>query len=114
MATPAASTVESKEDKSGTSPIVVVELGAPQSAIAVRHLRKGKGKLFRHVERIISDLAADGTVKASAQPVVIVVHEIPAPPWAGMMGGMGGMRGMMGGMGGMGGMGMSDDDEDED
>jgi nitrate/nitrite transporter NarK len=110
MATPAAGTVESKEDKSATSPIVIVELGEPQPAMAVRRMRKGKGKLFRHVERIISDLAADGTVKASAQPVVIVVHEIPSPPWAGMMGGM---RGMMGGMGG-GMMGASEDDEDED
>jgi hypothetical protein len=45
----------------------------------VKRLRKGKGKLFTHVERIVSDLAEAGTVKASTQPVVIVVREIPSP-----------------------------------
>jgi hypothetical protein len=86
MTTVATSTAEPKEsrehDKGGNSSMVIVELDAPQSAIAVRRLRKGKGKLFQHVDRIIRDLTEDGTIKASAQPVVIVVQEIPAPPWA--------------------------------
>jgi hypothetical protein len=93
MATAATSTTESKEsrehekesrehDKSGSTSMVIVELDEPQSTMAVRRLRKGKGKLFHHVDRIIRDLAADGTIKASAQPVVIVLQEIPAPPWA--------------------------------
>jgi hypothetical protein len=86
MATASASTTETKEsreqDKTSASPIVIVELDEPQSASAVRRLRKGKGKLFEHVERILKDLAHDGTVKANAQPVVFVLQEIPEPPWA--------------------------------
>ena len=86
MATAAASTTETKEtrehDKGSAPPIVIVELDEPQSATAVRRLRKGKGKLLKHVEQIIKDLTDDGTIKASAQPVVLVVQEIPAPPWA--------------------------------
>ena len=33
------------------------------------------------VERIMSDLVADGTVKSTAQPVVIVVRETPVSFW---------------------------------
>jgi hypothetical protein len=86
MAPTAANTTEPKEtresDKGGSSPIVIVELDEPQSAIAVRRLRKGKGKLLKHVEQIVKDLVDDGTVKANAQPIVLVVQEIPVPPWA--------------------------------
>jgi hypothetical protein len=86
MATTATSTPEQREsreqDKAGKSHIVVVDLDEPQSPVAVKRLRKGKGKLFNHVERIVKDLVEDGTVKANAQPVVIVVRELPGPPWA--------------------------------
>jgi hypothetical protein len=44
-------------------------------------LRKGRGKLMVHVERIVADLAEAGTVKPGAQPVVIVVREVPSPFW---------------------------------
>lgn len=85
MATPATSTPEQREsrehDKS-SSKIVVVDLDEPQSGLAVRRLRKGKGKLFKHVEQIVKDLAEDGTVKSGAQPIVIVVREMPSAPWA--------------------------------
>ncbi len=85
MAT-AAGTTETKEsreqEKTSHTPIVVVDLDEPQSPLAVRRLRKGKGKLFGHVERIVKDLVEDGTIKANAQPLVIVVQEVPAPPWA--------------------------------
>jgi Family of unknown function (DUF6200) len=93
MAHAATSTTESKEsrehdkesrehDKGGSTSMVIVELDEPQSTTAVRRLRKGKGRLFHRVDRIIRDLAEDGTIKASAQPIVIVVQEIPALPWA--------------------------------
>jgi hypothetical protein len=86
MATAATGTTESKEsrehDKGGSTSMVIVELDKPQSTVDVRRLRKGKGKLFHHVDRIIRDLTEDGTIKASAQPIVIVVQEIPSPPWA--------------------------------
>jgi hypothetical protein len=84
MATAPATSSEKEtreHDRSSTSSIVVVELDEPQSTTSVRRLRKGKGKLFTHVEHIIKDLTDDGTIKANAQPVVIVVQEIPAPPW---------------------------------
>jgi hypothetical protein len=65
----------------GSSSVVVVDLGEPQSSVAVKRLTKGKGALYRKVDQIMKDLAADGTVKADAQPVVIVVREYPVPPW---------------------------------
>ena len=60
---------------SAQSQIVVVDLGEPQSTDDVGDLRKGQGKLLVHVESIISDLVAAGTVGSNAQPVVIVVRE---------------------------------------
>ena len=81
MANPATSSGEQarEHEKGSKLQIVVVELADPQSSRDVKRLRKGQGKLFTHVERIVSDLAEAGTVKASAQPVVIVVREIPSP-----------------------------------
>jgi hypothetical protein len=64
-----------------SSNVVVVDLGVPQSSVAVRRLTKGKGKLFKHVDQIVKDLVAQGTVKSGAQPIVIVVREYPWPPW---------------------------------
>jgi hypothetical protein len=86
--TPATSTSEPhretrEQDKAAKqSQIIVVDLDDPQPSERVRRLRKGKGKLFTKVERIVKDLVDDGTVKASAQPIVIVVREMPSPPWA--------------------------------
>lgn len=83
MANPATGASEQREprehDKAGKSQIVVVDLGEAQSTRDVRRLRKGKGKLMTHVERIVSDLVEAGTVKSSAQPVVIVVRESLSP-----------------------------------
>jgi len=82
MATPATSTTEGRESRDSKTQIVVVDLDQPQPSPLVSRLRKGKGKLFDKVERIVKDLVADGTVKSGAHPVVIVVREVPAPPWA--------------------------------
>jgi hypothetical protein len=81
MATTAAGTTEHREprDKAGKSEIVIVDLDKVQTPRDVRLLRKGKGKLTSRVERIVNDLIADGTVKATAQPVVIVVRESMSP-----------------------------------
>ena len=57
---------------------VIVDLGEAQPSTQIRRLRKGKGKLFQHVETIIDDLIAAGTVKSNAQPVVIIVRELPS------------------------------------
>jgi len=80
MAAPAAEARTT--EKSGTSSMVIVELDEPQSSVAVKRLRKGKGSLYKSVEQIVKDLTDDGTIKASAQPLVIIVQEIPSPPWA--------------------------------
>ena len=64
------------QEKSGT-PIVVVDLDEPQPSRLVKRLRKGQGKLMTRVERIVADLVEAGTVKSTAQPVVIVVRENP-------------------------------------
>jgi hypothetical protein len=83
MATTTSSTSETREkgEHAGASSIVVVDLGEPHSHEAVKRLCKGKGSLFTHVDKIVKDLVADGTVKSNAQPVVIVVREYPTPPW---------------------------------
>jgi hypothetical protein len=96
MATATSSATEQREQDKGStksSQIVIVDLDEAQTSQRVKQLRKGKGKLMTRVERIVNDLVEAGTVKAAAQPVVIVVREIPGSPW---------------------GFGMNDDDDDED
>jgi Family of unknown function (DUF6200) len=83
MATAAAEARASeKATASSSSSMVIVELDEPQSSVAVKRLRKGKGTLYKSVEQIVKDLTEEGTIKSGAQPVVIIVQEIPAPPWA--------------------------------
>lgn len=60
---------------------IVIDLGRPQSPKQVRRLRKGRGKLMRRIEEIVDDLAATGTVKAAAQPIIIIVRERVPVPW---------------------------------
>lgn len=79
--TTAATSDKQSRAQSGSSSVVVVDLGEPQSSVAVKRLTKGKGALYDKVDKIMKDLVADGTVKADAQPVVIVVREFPMPPW---------------------------------
>jgi Family of unknown function (DUF6200) len=81
MATATSGTSETREKSDHGASIVVVDLGEPQSHAAVSHLCKGRGPLFTHVEKIVKELVTEGTVKASAQPIVIVVREYPTPPW---------------------------------
>lgn len=83
MATTATSTAEREsKEQTSKSQIVVVDLDEPQSAQLVKRLRKGRGKLMTRVERIVGDLVEAGTVKSGAQPVVIVVRELPPMPWS--------------------------------
>jgi DNA-binding TFAR19-related protein (PDSD5 family) len=94
MATTATGTTEQSREQDKARPqIVVVDLDQPQSAERVKRLRKGRGRLMNRVERIVGDLIQAGTLKSTAQPVVIVVREIPASPWS---------------------FGSSDDDDDDD
>jgi hypothetical protein len=80
MEATATSTTESRErEKVSKSQIVVVDLDETQPSRLVSRLRKGKGKLLTRVERIVSELVEAGTIKSPAQPVVLVVREIPSP-----------------------------------
>jgi hypothetical protein len=83
MAVPTASATEPREpreqEKGSKSQLVIVDLDEPQPSPLVTRLRKGKGKLLTKVERIVNDLVAAGTIKSTAQPVVIVVREFPSP-----------------------------------
>jgi hypothetical protein len=83
MAATPTGTTESREpreqEKSSKSQIVIVDLDEPQPSRLVSRLRKGKGKLLTKVERIVNDLTEAGTIKSMAQPVVIVVREVPSP-----------------------------------
>jgi hypothetical protein len=83
MASTATTTAETSESKpaKATSKLVVVELDEPQSTLSIKRMRKGKGKLLKHIDQIVEDLTSDGTIKGNAQPVVIIVQEIPSPPW---------------------------------
>ena len=83
MATTPAGATEHREsraqDRTSKSELVVVDLGEAQSTREVRRLRKGRGKLMNRVERIVDDLVDAGTIKSTAQPVVIVVRESVSP-----------------------------------
>jgi hypothetical protein len=70
-----------KDKDKAKQQIVMVDLGKRQSPKQVRRLREGRGKLIEHIEEIVEDLVEAGTVKASAQPVVIIVRETPPVPW---------------------------------
>jgi hypothetical protein len=62
-------------DRASKSQLLVVDLGKRQSPKQVKRLRKGRGKLVGRIDQIVADLVEAGTVKAGAQPIVIVVRE---------------------------------------
>jgi Family of unknown function (DUF6200) len=67
-----------EQEKGSKFQVVIVDLGEPQTSALVTRLRKGKGKLLTKVERIVNDLVEAGTIKSTAQPVVLVVREYPS------------------------------------
>jgi hypothetical protein len=77
-ATPAPASTEPHSQKDSGKSLIVVDLGEPQSSARIRRLRKGKGRLFNHVEHIVDDLVNAGTIKSNAQPVVVIVRELPS------------------------------------
>jgi hypothetical protein len=68
---------QAQDDK---TPLIVVELAKRRSPEQVRRLRKGRGKLVGDIEETLAELVSSGTVKADAQPVVIVVRETSLAP----------------------------------
>jgi Family of unknown function (DUF6200) len=72
-------------EKKGKPSLVVVELARRRSPEQIRRLRKGRGKLVYDIEDAVEELVQSNTIKADAQPIVIVVREVPPAPllWAG-------------------------------
>jgi hypothetical protein len=80
--TPQREQAQPKDNKEAAkSQLVVVDLGKRQSRKQVKRLRKGRGKLVRRIDEIVAELVETGTVKADAQPVVVVVREETPLPW---------------------------------
>jgi Family of unknown function (DUF6200) len=73
---------EKTHEKTSGSQIVVVDLEDAQPNQLVKRLRKGSGKLMTKVERIVGDLVQAGTIKSTAQTVVVVVREMPPSPFS--------------------------------
>ena len=61
--------------ETGSSKIVIVDVGDLQSEAQVGELREGHGTLVHRIERIVDDLIDAGTLKSGAQTVVVVVRE---------------------------------------
>jgi hypothetical protein len=59
----------------------LVDLSRRQTPRQVKRLRKGRGTLVTRIDEIVEELVRSGTVKAEAQPVVIVVREKVSLPW---------------------------------
>jgi Family of unknown function (DUF6200) len=74
---------DQREQREPAKPqLVIVDLGKRQTPKQVRRLRKGRGKLLQRIDGIVDELVQAGTIKANAQPVVIVVREEPRLPLA--------------------------------
>ena len=61
--------------------LVLVDLSRRQTPRQISRLRKGRGSLVPRIDKIVEELVESGTVKADAQPVVIIVRESMALPW---------------------------------
>jgi Family of unknown function (DUF6200) len=61
--------------------LVLVDLSRRQTPKQISRLRKGRGSLIPRIDKIVEELVEAGTVKAEAQPVVIIVRESMTLPW---------------------------------
>jgi len=53
---------------------IIVDMGSQRRA-RVRQLRRGRGKLMDEVNSVLAELRTDGSISASAQPVVVIVRQ---------------------------------------
>ncbi len=63
------------------TPLMVVELKKKYSADQLKKLRKGKGKLYRNVRKLVDELTTGEGAPEKVQPVVIVVQEKGDDGW---------------------------------
>jgi hypothetical protein len=85
MPTERTTTTEPREHRereaTGKLPLVMVDLSRRQTPEQIKRLRKGRGRLVKRIDEIVDELIQAGTVKADAQPVVIVVREKLSMTW---------------------------------
>jgi Family of unknown function (DUF6200) len=70
-----------EQAETGRPPLVMVDLSKQQTSERIKRLRRGRGSLLKRIDEIVEELIQAGTVKAGAQPVVIVVREKPSMTW---------------------------------
>jgi len=70
-----------EHEAAGKPQLVLVDLARRQTPRQLKRLRKGRGTLVTRIDEIVEELVSSGTVKANAQPVVIVVREKVSLPW---------------------------------
>jgi hypothetical protein len=70
-----------EHEAAGKPQLVLVDLARRQTPRQLKRLRKGRGTLVTRIDEIVEELVQSGTVKANAQPVVIVVREKVSLPW---------------------------------
>ena len=63
-------------DPVGKPAPIIIDLGK-KSRKQVRRAREGTGKLMDQITVMLDELRADGTIKADAQPVLIIVRQKP-------------------------------------
>jgi hypothetical protein len=68
-------------EATGKQQLVLVDLSRRQTPKQVKRLRQGRGSLVTRIDEIVDELIQSGTLKADAQPVVIVVREKISMPW---------------------------------
>lgn len=64
---------ETNEKHAGKSPIII-DLGK-RSPKKIKQLRRGKGDLLDEVQQCLDELAENGKITKTAQPVIVVVTE---------------------------------------
>ena len=70
-----------EHEAASKSPLVVVDLSRRQSPRQIKRLRKGRGVLMERIDEIVEELVESETIKAGAQPVVILMREKVSLPW---------------------------------
>jgi hypothetical protein len=86
MATKGATAAEhgehhAQQEHEAAKKLVLVDLSRRQTPKQISRLRKGRGSLIPRIDKIVEELVESGTVKAEAQPVVIIVRETMTLPW---------------------------------
>ena len=67
-------TESSKPEKPKKPNTIILEFGR-QKKDRIRDLQQGKGRMFRHVLKTISELQKAGEVGDSVQPVIVIIKQ---------------------------------------